>query len=454
MTRNPELALSTNPEKKTVRFKKDLEEYFEIPHKSHDAESYSQYPEYDNNSHRSIHNADLTQLQLTLLDDSIEDLRDFLEMTSPEEIRYNLQEFSSNKSLEELDVFYKDLVGRSDIIEIINLLLRSNKIQQNPNTRMPSAFLYGCLKFAVKSNNIELVDNLLKSSKESGREAGNIFQNVELILDAIKHDDNKILLMLSQYPESRKYFMEPVTAKGSNVAHIAASQGRESVIGVFASVEPEILTSVNSFGQTPMIIAAKYGQVSFIGSMLKCFLDLSYEGKISDPVGKIFIPDNKGNTILDIAAKEGNKDAVDFILKIIDMTRGSIICDHDNFVRNAIIGNNIDIIEMSVEFLKSRGVDIDYVDNNRSTLMHFAAQSQNVDAMIILLNNGANHQIIDSSDKSSIDYLENDEDRQDILNAISLIEKRNAKSPRSVLHDGKIISSPEQSNDNVLSFTK
>ncbi len=166
-------------------------------------------------------------------------------------------------------------------------------------------------------------------------------------------------------------FIRYKTNNGENVCHTAAKFDRRDLLELFKVFEIDI-DAPNEFGETPLLVASKHGNLNFI------------QGLIEHKVNLTKCNSNKSNC-LHISCAYGHKEVAQFFLES-NINVNSKNRDGGTVLHTACARNQVEIAKILLE----QGFDINAKDNYGYTPLHDAANFGSTQACEFLLKANAN----------------------------------------------------------------
>ncbi|USN50942.1 MAG: ankyrin repeat domain-containing protein [Myxococcales bacterium] len=261
----------------------------------------------------------------------------------------------SNKSIEEIKAEGEKKVERIRRLELAGLLLRyrqplhlaiHNKeavialIEGGANLNVKDAYGFTPLHLAASAGQIEVIEALIKSGAEVDEQ-----------------DD-----------------------QGNTALHLAiVRKEKDAVIALLeGGANPNIKENSNSF--TPLHLAASAGQIEVIEALIKSRAEVDEQ-------------DDQGNTALHLAIVRKEKDAV---IALLEGGANPNIKENSNSFTPLHLAANTGQIEVIEALIKSEA-EVDEQDDQGNTALHLAIVRKEKDAVIALLEGGANPNIKENS---------------------------------------------------------
>lgn len=203
----------------------------------------------------------------------------------------------------------------------------------------------------------------------------------------------------------------PMTSAGNNMDNIlilrAAAEGdKEKIEKLLKNTDPD---TRDSFRRTPLIHAAWHGHKEVCAKLLAAGANIEFQ-------------DREGFNTLDYAAGTGQRDMVDFLLKVTGMNDKNHYREFSSLMAS-VLGNHLDYLPETgkmpyinrvtpldqspihtaasngyvpmAERLVALGANIKLQNHNKRTPLHWAAWNNRADMIVYLLKHGA---VIDAQD--------------------------------------------------------
>ncbi|XP_071572809.1 uncharacterized protein [Temnothorax nylanderi] len=221
--------------------------------------------------------------------------------------------------------------------------------------------------------------------------------------------------------------------------HIAATHGHGNVVKVLLNKEANINVK-NHVNMTPLELAVAHGHLEVVKMLLLQDyekIDINAKGngdwtilhyalvqKNNLEMVK-YLVDNKGSNVnaidafgskpIHIAAKEGCKDTVEFFLSKELSRINELDAANKTLLHYAAENDQLEV----AKYLIAQGADVNAEDVNGLTPMHIAANFGYKDFIKVLLKNGAVYNAVDNSDEKPLEYSNDN----DIINLLTLTGK-------------------------------
>lgn len=249
------------------------------------------------------------------------------------------------------------------------------------------------------------------------------FHQIFILLIAV------VILFLSM---SKKEHLNPYTNSDSNPIFNALKYNREyaeeKIREIINNNDKKInldtiINDVNEEGRTPIFLVAERGYLK-IAKLL-----IEQGAKLKD------VDNSKSTTPLHVACYSGHPETVEYLLSLPDIEIDAVdedngytplhyACDwrKENIRRFTTISSKIRCIELLLEKATEQGIDVvDAQDSNGLTPLHTVISSQfhyihTISAVTILLENNANINLIDKDDNTVLHYAcQSQEDTEELL---------------------------------------
>ena len=282
--------------------------------------------------------------------------------------------------------------------------------------------------YAIENPSNELLVNLVNTYRSIKRAAERklVFPvgKSPLHVAAMKGDCNKINCLLKLGTDPRC-----TDQNGNTYFHLAARENCVEVLETFAdSVDPN---QQNADGDTPLHLASQNGQMEAVGILLKKtkLEKLNNAGEtalhvaakshasshevVSSLINVIVQAnnwslvdgaDNKGNTALHVAAKAGRAD----IIGPLHHLNPKLLNQEGNTPLHAAAKTGqSDVLETLLEVFNvpGKGLDIDQQNAEGESLLHICAQQGAVDRVVMLIHQGADLSLRDTTGNSVLHAL-------------------------------------------------
>ena len=183
---------------------------------------------------------------------------------------------------------------------------------------------------------------------------------------------------------NRKADVNAKTSNGCSPLHLAASKGQRDALILLLNNGADVNMCGGNFSQTALHDAAYIGHCGVIHELLNSKANVNAK-------------DSSGRTPLDWSALKGHGDAV---ILLLNNGADVNICDgiyNRTALHNAAILGHCGVIEE----LRNRKADVNAKTTNGRPPLFFAASNGHRDAVILLLNNGADVNICDDTYKAT-----------------------------------------------------
>ena len=200
--------------------------------------------------------------------DSFAEIQDEFNEISSLDLATKLQDLSQSENAERI---YQNLATHENASEILKLFAQDDSIQADPNRQLPLNFLQGLLLAAAQNNNLKLATVLLEKSPHDPQE---IFENTEICFSALDNNNAEMLRLFHQ-KGATEFLSLTVDDNLDTIAHLAAASGGNQVIELLREVDPGTLTSLNTLGETPLVVAANLLLEDTIDTLLDCGADVN-----------------------------------------------------------------------------------------------------------------------------------------------------------------------------------
>lgn len=190
--------------------------------------------------------------------------------------------------------------------------------------------------------------------------------------------------------DEREYF--DVTELFASVSSRRDAALRGNVDAVYALHDADVhLDLVKDVNRKPILhIAASFNWLSVIEALVKCHASMDVE----DPV--------TGLVALDVAALEGNNEAVEALLTHLANPQRANSNDGRACLHFAASQGHVDVIAT----LLRHGVDVNQKDHQGHTALAYAARDNQGKVVSALLNHGANEKLADVDGRIPRDFAE------------------------------------------------
>ena len=221
------------------------------------------------------------------------------------------------------------------------------------------------LHFASRNSNQEVVEFLLKLNEISvnARDNRNRTPLMYACYDGVCLDNIKMLIQNGAD-------IQASDSNGSTVLHFASSNSNQEVVEFLLKLNEISVNATNNFYKTPVMYACyDGGRLDNIKMFLKFGADIQASS-------------SNGSTVLHFASRYSKKKVVEFLLKLNEISVNAT----DNSNRTPLMyacydGGRFDNIKMIIQ----NGADIQASSSNGSTVLHFASQFSNQEAVEFLL---------------------------------------------------------------------
>ena len=286
-----------------------------------------------------------------------------------------------------LSISVKDINGNTCLgtaikfqeIEMINALLPYvNKDNLNDvNERNKSLLLNNSnerwkslLHIAISVGNIDIINRLCTLGINMGMED---WKERTPILYAVMKDNVKVVEALLQYQD--KFDLDDVDIERNSIIHHAVMNDNLDMVHKLCTIPTMGIDLRNINGDTPLLCAAREGKASIVRELLQ------YPGRID-----INSQGNDGNTALHLAVRGKHIEVVRLLLEA-----GINIPTMNNENKNAVmlcaISDAVEIMEVFLEYHdKLGGFDINMVDGNNCSLVHYAVRYNSPKVLQLLAN--------------------------------------------------------------------